>query len=65
MGSSIQHPRESEQWRGMTMEQRYEFFAPIWRVMRDSAMPVEEVSRSAQPPTQARVFGNISPAVSW
>lgn len=25
------------------MPQRYEFFAPIWRVMRDSNMSVEEV----------------------
>lgn len=27
----------------MSMEQRYEFFAPIWRVMRDDNMSVEEV----------------------
>ena len=33
LGSSIAHPRESEEWRGMTMQQRFEFFAPIWRVM--------------------------------
>eukprot|EP00955_Chlamydomonas_euryale_P054454 355823-Chlamydomonas_euryale.AAC.2 len=37
------HPRESEEWRGMTMTQRYEFFAPIWRVMRDSNMTAEDV----------------------
>lgn len=33
MGSSIAHPRESEEWKGMTLEQKFEFFAPIWRVM--------------------------------
>jgi len=29
----------------MDMEQRYAFFAPIWRVMRDDNMSVEEVGR--------------------
>jgi hypothetical protein len=33
MGSSIAHPRESEEWKGMSLEQKFEFFAPIWRVM--------------------------------
>ena len=33
MGSSIAHPRESEEWRGMDLQQKFEFFAPIWRVM--------------------------------
>lgn len=27
---------------------RYEFFAPIWRVMRDDNMPVEEVARQVE-----------------
>lgn len=27
----------------MQMDQKYEFFAPIWRVMRDNNMSVEEV----------------------
>ncbi|KIY94328.1 type I polyketide synthase [Monoraphidium neglectum] len=38
------HPRESEEWRGMTMRQRYEFFAPIWRVMRDDNMSADDVA---------------------
>jgi len=42
---STGHPRESEEWKGMTMEQRYAFFAPIWRVMRDENMPVSAESR--------------------
>ena len=33
LGASIAHPRESDEWRGMSMQQRFEFFAPIWRVM--------------------------------
>lgn len=33
MGSSIAHPRESEEWKAMSIEQKFEFFAPIWRVM--------------------------------
>ena len=48
MGSSIQHPRESVEWRGMAMAQRYEFFAPIWRVMRDSNLSVEEVKEQVE-----------------
>lgn len=31
MGSGIAHPRESEEWKGMTFRQRMEFFAPVWR----------------------------------
>jgi hypothetical protein len=42
---STGHPRESEEWKNMDMEQRYAFFAPIWRVMRDDNMSVEEVGR--------------------
>lgn len=38
------HPRESDEWRAMTMRQRYEFFAPIWRVMRDANVTVDEVA---------------------
>ena len=33
MGSSVAHPRESDEWKGMDMRQKFEFFAPIWRVM--------------------------------
>ena len=33
MGSSIAHPRESDEWKGMSLDQKFEFFAPIWRVM--------------------------------
>lgn len=40
---SFGHPRESEEWKNMTMEERYAFFAPIWRVMRDDNVSVEEV----------------------
>ena len=45
LGASIGHPRESEEWLGMTMAERYAFFAPIWRVMRDDNMTVDEVER--------------------
>ena len=31
MGSGISHPRESEEWRGMSFQERMEFFAPVWR----------------------------------
>jgi hypothetical protein len=30
------------------MRCRYEFFAPIWRVMRDDNMPVAEVARQVK-----------------
>ncbi|CAG9464996.1 unnamed protein product [Pedinophyceae sp. YPF-701] len=43
LGAGIAHPRESAEWKEMTYEQRYEFFAPIWRVMRSQDMSVEEV----------------------
>ena len=38
----------SEEWQGMTLLQKYEFFAPIWRVMRDDNMSVEEVQRQIE-----------------
>ena len=44
LGSSIAHPRESEEWKSMTPHQKLEFFAPIWRIMRDENMTVEQVS---------------------
>ena len=37
------HPRESDEWKSMDLEGKYEFFAPIWRIMRDDNMTVEEV----------------------
>lgn len=43
MGSSIAHPRESEEWKGMSQQQKLEFFSPIWRIMRDENMTVEQV----------------------
>lgn len=43
MGSSIAHPRESEEWKGMNQQQKLEFFAPIWRIMRDDNMTVQQV----------------------
>lgn len=46
MGSSIAHPRESEEWKGMSQQQKLEFFAPIWRIMRDENMTVQQVSAS-------------------
>lgn len=33
---------------GLVLLFRYEFFAPIWRVMRDDNMPVEEVARQIE-----------------
>ena len=45
MGSSIAHPRDSEEWKSMTAYEKLEFFAPIWRIMRDENMTVEQVSQ--------------------
>lgn len=44
LGSSIAHPRESDEWKSMTAHEKLEFFAPIWRIMRDENMTVEQVS---------------------
>lgn len=49
MGSSIAHPRESEEWKSMTAYEKLEFFAPIWRIMRDENMTVEQVSQCMHP----------------
>jgi len=43
LGSSIEHPRESAEWKGMSSDEKYAFFAPIWRVMRSENLTVEEV----------------------
>ena len=48
MGASMAHPKDSDEWKGMTMDQKYEFFAPIWRVMRDNNMTVEEVKEQIE-----------------
>lgn len=48
IGASMAHPRESEQWKGMDFDQKIEFFAPIWRVMRDAPLSVEEVKEQVQ-----------------
>ena len=45
---SISHPRESDEWKGVDLGQKYEFFAPIWRIMRDDNMAVEEVRRQIE-----------------
>lgn len=44
LGSGIAHPRESDEWKSMTPHEKLEFFAPIWRIMRDEKMTVEQVS---------------------
>lgn len=43
MGAGLAHPRESDEWRKMDLRQKLEFFAPIWRVMRDENITVEQV----------------------
>jgi hypothetical protein len=43
LGSSLEHPCQSDEWRGMTTEEKFDFFAPIWRVMRDDNMSIEQV----------------------
>ena len=43
LGSSIAHPRESQEWQSMSAHEKLEFFAPIWRIMRDENMTVEQV----------------------
>eukprot|EP00967_Tisochrysis_lutea_P085912 scaffold120825_cov18-Tisochrysis_lutea.AAC.3 len=45
---STGHPRESEEWKSMTMEQRYAFFAPVWRVMRNENVTVEQVAEQVR-----------------
>eukprot|EP00963_Diacronema_lutheri_P009971 scaffold941_cov454-Pavlova_lutheri.AAC.1 len=35
---------KSNEWLSMSTEERFAFFAPIWRVMRDNNMTVEEVT---------------------
>ena len=35
---------KSSEWLSMSTEERFAFFAPIWRVMRDNNMTVEEVT---------------------
>jgi hypothetical protein len=48
LGAGMAHPRESEEWKAMTMRERYEFFAPIWRVMRDDNMTADDVAEQAR-----------------
>lgn len=48
LGASMAHPRDSEEWQSMNMTQKYEFFAPIWRVMRDDNMSVDEVRQQVE-----------------
>jgi len=48
LGASVAHPKESEEWKSMSMEEKFEFFAPIWRVMRDDNMTIEEVKRQIE-----------------
>lgn len=50
LGSSIAHPRESEEWKSMTAHEKLEFFAPIWRIMRDENMTVDQVGSCVWPP---------------
>ena len=56
LGSSIAHPRESAEWKSMTAYQKLEFFAPIWRIMRDENMTVEQVSQCLCMQTIEHVF---------
>jgi len=43
MGSGITHPRLSPEWAAMGFRERMEFFAPVWRIMRNSNMTVDGV----------------------
>ena len=45
---SIAHPRDSDEWKAMHLDQKYEFFAPIWRIMRDDNMAVDEVRKQIE-----------------
>lgn len=61
LGSSIEHPRESEEWKGMTLDEKYAFFAPIWRVMRSENLSVEQVKKQIEEVARA-VKQGISPS---
>lgn len=43
LGAGIAHPKESDQWKQMNINEKYGFFAPIWRVMRGENISEEEV----------------------
>ena len=43
MGDSMAHPARSEEWTSLSFEERMEFFAPIWRIMRDENMTTAQV----------------------
>ncbi len=64
MGSSVAHPRESPEWRAMDLPAKIDFFAAIWRVMRDDNMSLQDVSRSAAVRTLIAVAGQWQPGPS-
>ncbi len=35
-------------WKSMDMDQKYEFFAPIWRVMRNENLTAEQVREQVE-----------------
>ena len=48
----------------MNLQEKLEFFAPIWQIMRDENMSVEQVStHSAEPPYQLQAGQPFCPAV--
>ena len=61
LGSSMEHPRESEEWKGMSIHEKYAFFAPIWRVMRSENLSVADVKAQIEHVAQA-VKQGISPS---
>ena len=50
MGDSMAHPAKSEEWTSFTFAERMEFFAPIWRIMRDDNMTALQVCPAAVSP---------------
>ena len=43
LGEGMAHPARSDEWQALTAEERMEFFAPIWRIMRDDNMTAAQV----------------------
>ena len=47
LGQGMAHPARSEEWMRLSNEERMEFFAPIWRIMRDENMTAAQACSAA------------------
>ncbi|KAK9863861.1 hypothetical protein WJX84_009188, partial [Apatococcus fuscideae] len=48
LGEGMAHPARSEEWQALSAEERMEFFAPIWRIMRDDNMTAAQVREQVE-----------------